>query len=97
MKVVGKHLREYRGKDSQKSVADKADVCRMSYSNWENGKTCPNACELFKLMKVLAPDIGEFCQSIQKQFNAEIEPKLQAADRDKIKEYMEKTKKKRRG
>lgn len=47
-------IMDYRGKRSQGEMADKYGVTQQTWSNWENGKSHPNAI----IMKKMEIDSG---------------------------------------
>ena len=47
-------------KMSQKEVADKIGVSRMTYANWEKYKTYPDAAQLVMLSKIFECSLDTF-------------------------------------
>lgn len=45
---------------SQQDVADKLGVNKMTYANWENYKTYPDALQLIKLSQILDCSLDDF-------------------------------------
>ncbi len=44
---------------SQKSVSEKLGVASSTYSNWEQGRTEPSICDIYKLLEVFDIDANE--------------------------------------
>lgn len=57
--IIGKKLRELRGKLTQQEVADYVSVNKQTYLRWEHGETSPNPEQFVKLAELHNVSIDE--------------------------------------
>jgi DNA-binding XRE family transcriptional regulator len=80
---------------SQDLVAQEADISRITLGKWERGEKTPNSFDLYNVLKVLKWEPEDFWAELGKHFEPTAKPLRIAAERTKIKAYIEQTKKKR--
>ncbi len=95
--ILGETLKNFRGQKTQEFVGSRADVSRITIGKWENGKSSPDLFDLNRVINVLTDNPGDFWNVLNEQYQRVIEPKMQAADKEKLIRYLERTKKKHRG
>ena len=96
-KFLGNILRDRRTelKKTQDEVAYWGDVSAVALGQWENGIKIPDLEKLIPVVNYLYPDPTAFWKLFHLQYDLEIRPILQVADRAKI-QYQASARKKRR-
>lgn len=80
---------------SQDLVAQEAGISRVTLGKWERGEKTPNSFDLYNVLKVLKWEPEDFWAELGMHFEPTAKPLRIAAERTKIKAYIEQTKKKR--
>jgi DNA-binding XRE family transcriptional regulator len=76
-------LKEFRGKYSQKEMAEKYNVSQQAWSKWEKGVTCPSPAIMLMLSKDSGFSIEELFFNISSQqyvVDANLKSKREAAN-----------------
>ena len=76
-------------------IAQEAGISRITLGKWERGEKTPNSFDLYNVLKVLKWEPEDFWTELGKHFEPTAKPLRIAAERTKIKAYIEQTKKKR--
>ena len=91
--LLKKH-RENTG-TSQDIVAQEAGISRITLGKWERGEKTPNSFDLYNVLKAIYSDPSLFWEEMAHHFESAAKPLRFAAEQNKIKAYIELTKKKR--
>ena len=88
-----KKAREKLGR-SQDFIAQEAGISRVTLGKWERGEKTPNSFDLYNVLKVLKWDSHDFWEKLAHHFEPTAKTLRVAAEQNKIKAYIERTKKK---
>ena len=89
-----KKAREKLGR-SQDMVAQEAGISRITLGKWERGEKTPNSFDLYNVLKVLKWESRNFWEEMAHHFEPSAKPLRVAAEQNKIRAYIERTKKKK--
>ena len=88
-----KKAREKLGR-SQDFIAQEAGISRVTLGKWERGEKTPNSFDLYNVLKVLKWESRDFWEELTLHFETTANPLRIAAEQNKIRAYIERTKKK---
>ena len=90
-----KKARESLGR-SQDFIAQEAGISRVTLGKWERGEKTPNSFDLYNVLKVLKWESRDFWEEMSRHFEPTAKPLRIAAEQNKIRAYIERTKKNKR-
>ena len=88
-----KKAREKLGR-SQDFIAQEAGISRVTLGKWERGEKTPNSFDLYNVLKVLKWESHDFWDELTRHFEPTARPLRIAAEQNKLRAYIERTKKK---
>ena len=88
-----KKAREKLGR-SQDFIAQEAGISRVTLGKWERGEKTPKSFDLYNVLKVLKWDSYDFWEKLTHHFEQKTKTLRVAAEQNKIRAYIERTKKK---
>ena len=80
---------------SQDLIAQEAGISRVTLGKWERGEKTPNSFDLYNVLKVLKWESCDFWKELTLHFETTAKPLRIAAEQNKIRAYIERTKKKK--
>ena len=97
-KALGKILQDRRTElhKTQDEVSYLGEVSKVALGQWEHGHKTPDLEKLIPVINVLYPDPSVFWKQFHQQYDQEVRPILQVADREKIGYHASSKKKKRK-
>lgn len=96
--LLGTKLREHRNRlnHTQKSAVEKSGGHRQWLGKLESGKTTPSVFVLYKYTAAAGIDLSAVIKELHEDYPAQVASYQKACDQAKYKEYIRKTKKRKK-
>lgn len=95
--ILSKIIKSKRAecKYSQEFVSSNSGVTRLTIGKWEKGAKTPQAFDLYNVLKVLSVTPWDFWKEFAAEYEANVQPIREAAEKRKYWKYIEQTKKRK--